>query len=100
MAQITAKIASTTTMIVAAAVTMPMTTLKRIHAAMSRTSSAMARLPSDEPRDGAEEDIREAYLPREPGSRGKQAIGDQSWLTRRRAKRSGSGAGVVYSGTR
>src|SRR5690349_15795484 len=75
MAQITATIASTTTMIVAAAVTMPMTTLKRIHAAMSSTSSAIARRPSEERRGSAEVDMLEAYLPRGAGSRGRPAFG-------------------------
>src|SRR3954462_2804301 len=63
MAQITAMIASTTTMIVAAAVTRPMTTLKLTHAATSRTSSARARLPSEDELEGEEVDILGAYSP-------------------------------------
>src|SRR5688572_4492696 len=65
----TAMIARTTTTTVATAVTTPMTTLKRIQAAMRRTISATARMPSDEP----EVDMRQAYLTRERARAGEAA---------------------------
>src|ERR1044072_3822047 len=73
IAQITAQIASTTTMTPAMAATNPMTTLKRIQAATTRTSSAIARLPSEEP-EGVEVDMPSRVPRRQTGDCGSRGV--------------------------